>query len=218
MTDQAESPATIDPLPTTQEARNPIGRPTTYNKATAELICVRLSDGETLTSILKAPGMPSRTAVHKWRMRFPAFEAEYTRARAAGMESMSDEILTISDDDSGDWDAESGKPNSANVQRSRLMVDTRKFLMAKLAPRIYGDKVQHEHSGTVEQRVTLSDRERMRRLATFLAEDSAAGALIDGTASEVVGAGLPASPSPQTLPAAHEPGRMEEPRARDDDV
>ena len=88
--------------------------------------------------------------------------------------------------------------NSAAVQRDRLRVDTRKFLMGKLAPRIYGDKQTVEHTGTVEQRVTMDDRERMRRLATFLAEDMAdGGALIEGEA-------VPALPEADTPDHTHE--------------
>ena len=67
------------------------------------------------------------------------------------------------------------------------MVDTRKFLMSKLAPRIYGDKQTIEHTGDVTHTVTMDDRERMRRLATFLATDAHSGVTIEGQAA-------PASP------------------------
>ena len=179
---QATTPTTPDDLPTREQARAPKGRPTTYTPATAELICARLADGETLTDISRTPGMPTRQTVHQWRMRMPAFNDLYTRAREAGMEAMSDAVLTIADDDTGDL-LPDGSVNSANVQRSRLMVDTRKFLMAKLAPKVYGERQTVEHTGTVEHAVTLSDRERMRRLATFLAED-AAGVTVEGQASD----------------------------------
>ena len=163
--------------------------------------------------------MPSRQTVHQWRMRMPAFADQYARAREIGMESMADDILTIADDDTGDR-LQDGSANHANVGRARLMVDTRKFLMAKLAPRIYGDKVQHEHSGTVEHGVTLSDRERMRRLASFMAQDAAAGLVVDGEAVEVDG--LQPSPAlPDPLPAlSDDDGQraIDEPRARDDDL
>jgi hypothetical protein len=151
-------------------------------------------------------------------MRNPAFADLYARAREIGMETMADDVLTISDDDTNDL-LPDGSPNSANVQRSRLMVDSRKFLMAKLAPKVYGDKVSHEHSGTVEHAVTLSDRERMRRLATFLALDAAAGVTVDGELSQHHEPHtMPASPA---LPASVneiEAGAIDEPRARDDDV
>jgi len=195
-----------------------IGRPSSYTPATAALICARLADGETLTSICRTAGMPSRQTVHQWRMRMPAFADDYGRAREIGMETMADAILTISDDDTGDRNAD-GSPNHANVGRARLQVDTRKFLMAKLAPHVYGDKVHHEHGGTVEHAVTLPDRERMRRLATFMLEDARAGVLIDGTASPASetheDSALPPLPA---LPDDDEPRGIDEPRAKDDDL
>lgn len=207
-------PLQAQDLPTKGRTTSP-GRPSTYTPATAELIAARLCDGETLTEICKTPGMPTRQCVHKWRMRIPAFDDLYLRARAVGMESMSDDLLTIADDDTGDL-LPDGSPNSANVQRSRLMVDSRKFLMAKLAPKIYGDRVEVEHSGTVDHAVTLSDRERMRRLLSFTAQDVAAGVTVDGEAEPVPQAAdtLPALPADDEQPAAH----LDEPHTRDDDV
>ncbi len=212
MSNTAAHPVSQETQGLKHESPKGIGRPSTYREATAELICARLADGETLTSICKTPGMPSRQCVHQWRMRIPAFNDLYARAREIGMEAMSDDVLTIADDDSGDVNPD-GTPNSANVQRSRLMVDTRKFLMGKLAPKVYGDRQTVEHTGTVEHAVTLSDRERMRRLASFLAQDAAAGVTIDGQAHA-----LPASPA---LPASVEDGEAtahDEPRVRGDDV
>jgi len=61
-------------------------------------------------------------------------------------------------------------------------VDTRKWLMSKLKPGKYGDHVEIQHSGEVEHRHSISDREKVRRLAYFLLEDQAAGQIIDGEA------------------------------------
>lgn len=195
-----------------------IGRPTTYTPATALLICARLADGETLTEICRTPGMPRRQTVHQWRMRMPAFEAEYAQARAIGMESMADEVLTISDDDTGDEQAD-GSPNPTAVNRARLMVDTRKFLMGKLAPRVYGDRQVIEHQGNIDHTVTLSDREKLRRLATFLQEDDDAGALIEGTATEAgEEPGSLASPCPAARQAAHTTPHPEDNSPHDDEI
>jgi len=186
MSDPAES-QTHQALQTATPSAVPgTGRPSEYSPAIADYICARLADGETLTAICRTRGLPTRQTVHRWRMRNPAFDDQYMRARAIGMEAMSDDMLAIADDDTLDV-LPDGTANHASVGRARLQVDTRKFLLAKLAPRVYGDRVQHEHSGTVTQAVTLDDRERMRRLASFMLDDSRAGALLEGTAE-------PASP------------------------
>ena len=38
---------------------------------------------------------------------------------------------------------------SADIQHAKLRIDTRKWLLSKLAPQRYGDRIQHEHSGDV---------------------------------------------------------------------
>ena len=148
--------------------------------------------GETLTAICKDQDMPAYGTVWRWRQENPAFRESYARAREAQMERWADEIVEISDDTTQDMVLKEGRngstylaPDQEHIQRSRLRVDTRKFLMAKIAPALYGERVQvdgqvdHHHTHAVGD---LPDRERMRRLATFLAE----APVIEGQAHEVV--------------------------------
>ena len=202
-----ETQATKHLQPTLSKHGKKLGRPSTFNEATATLICERLADGETLTSICKTHGMPKRQVVLRWRRRNPTFDAEYLQARADGMECMSDEILEIADDGTLDTYESEGKNgrvfmavNNANIQRDKLRVDTRKFLMAKINPR-YASKVEHNISGTVDHQhtVSVSDRERMRRLASFMLEDKA-GQIIEGTASDAAIPTCPPTVEPQPAP------------------
>ena len=70
----------------------------------------------------------------------------YAKAKRFQMELMAEEILLISDDSSKDKKTITTKNGERvivdheNIQRSKLMVDTRKFLMAKLAPMVYGER------------------------------------------------------------------------------
>ena len=78
------------------------------------------------------------------------FSEQYARAREAQAEIRADEIVDIADDDSNDFTADKdGKPvaNSEHIQRSRLRVDARKWIAAKLLPKRYGDKIQHTGDG-----------------------------------------------------------------------
>jgi hypothetical protein len=67
------------------------------------------------------------------------------------MELMATEILDIADDGSNDtYETDDGeKVNQDHINRSRLRVDTRKWLMSKLAPKKYGEKVQQEVTGNI---------------------------------------------------------------------
>lgn len=73
------------------------------------------------------------------------------------MDLMAEEILDIADDGTNDWmekkDDEDNcigwRENGEAVQRSKLRVDTRKWLMSKLAPKKYGEKQEIKHSGSI---------------------------------------------------------------------
>jgi len=67
------------------------------------------------------------------------------------------------------------------------------WLMARLAPKKYGDRVEHEHSGSVahDHQHSIDDKELMRRFAYFLVDSPGAGALIEGDATELEGASSP---------------------------
>jgi hypothetical protein len=120
------------------------GSQTVYSERLADEILDRLSDGESLDAICSSPGMPAPSAVRKWARKDPAgFGAEYGRARSNGHELMAEEIIEIGDSDI----LVNGLPDNALVQRNRLMCDNRKWLLSKLLPRQFGDKVTQELTG-----------------------------------------------------------------------
>ncbi len=100
-------------------------------------------EGQTLFEICKLEHMPSRFAVYSWLDKYPEFRERYDSARLRQMESWADEIIEIADSKESDFFCDehgNTKPNFEHIQRSRLRIDTRKFLMAKIAAKIYGDK------------------------------------------------------------------------------
>lgn len=73
-----------------------------------------------------------------------AFSVQYAQARARGYQLLADEILEISDDSSRDViETEHGpKVDAEVVARSRLRVDSRKWMLSKMLPKVYGDKLE----------------------------------------------------------------------------
>ena len=121
------------------------GRPTRYSPETVLEICRRMELGESLRQICASPGMPGRTTVMRWLEAEPEFRESYARARERLVEFWADEIIEIADDTERDF--VDGKVDHENINRSRLRVDARKWLMSKLAPRKYGDKIAATVSG-----------------------------------------------------------------------
>ena len=122
-----------------------MGRPTKYTPELAEEICEAIatsSDG--LTKLCKLnPHWPVRSKIMKWRLKHKDFGDKYARAKQNQVESLIDEILEIADDSSNDFVInENGKvvANHDHISRSKLRIDTRKWIAGKLAPRLYGDK------------------------------------------------------------------------------
>jgi len=106
------------------------GRPSKFTQPLADRICERLAAGETLRAICRDDDMPSPQAVLRWIPKNEGFSEQYARAREAGYALMADQLTEIADND--------GDP-----ARDRLRVDTRKWLLSKALPKIYGDKVEH---------------------------------------------------------------------------
>ncbi len=139
------------------------GRPSLYTEALAAKICRRLAEGETLRSVCRDEKMPDKATVLRWLgdKAKTDFRDQYAHARDMQADALFDEALEIADDISGDWFTDKdGKKvvDHENIQRSRLRVDTRKWAAGKLAPKRYGDKLQHtgEGGGPIRTEVDLT--------------------------------------------------------------
>lgn len=125
-----------------------MARPSMFTEEIAEAICARLADGLSLREVCRDEAMPSRDTVRRWLRDRPEFQQHYAHAREAQADHLGDEILEIADDASNDWmvrnkgqDNEVEVLNHEHVQRSKLRIEARRWLMGKLAPKKYGEKV-----------------------------------------------------------------------------
>lgn len=120
-----------------------------YSLEIADLICARIAEGESLRSICRDEGMPAKGSVFRWLRVHPEFAANYDRAIEARSDAHIEEILDIADDGTNDWMAVADKDgsqtawrvNGEHIARSRLRVDTRKWVASKMKPKKYGDKL-----------------------------------------------------------------------------
>jgi hypothetical protein len=130
-----------------------MGRPTIYCEELAAFICEKVATNTFGLSKLCAiyDDMPHSDTINVWRYRYPDFSARYAQAKLFQADLLAEEMLDIADDGRNDWmenvtqtqDGSSSvgwKFNSEHVQRSRLRIDTRKFLSEKLLLKQYGSK------------------------------------------------------------------------------
>lgn len=118
-----------------------------FDQGIADRICERLVEGESLRKVCLSDNMPAASTVFKWLASTEQFAEQYARAREAQADTLADEILDIADDGSNDYMGEDETYNGDAVQRSKLRVDARKWIAAKLKPKKYGDKIDVTSGG-----------------------------------------------------------------------
>jgi hypothetical protein len=97
--------------------------------------------------------MPCLTAVYSWLRKNDAFAQNYARAKEDLADTMASRIQAIIDEQP-DRTME-GKVDNGWVQYQRLKVDTLKWQAGKLKPKVYGEKVDVNHGGQVENPVQM---------------------------------------------------------------
>lgn len=109
--------------------------------------------GRSVRSILRDEGMPVASTFFKWLSDDVSKSNQYARACEVRAELIFDELIEIVDDTSSDYidvKLEKGseseilldkKPNYEVIQRSRLRFDARRWMLSKMIPKKYGDKI-----------------------------------------------------------------------------
>jgi hypothetical protein len=128
-----------------------------FNQAIADAVCDMLEDGASLRKACESVGTTHSTIIH-WTKENEAFLNQYTRAREVGYKLLADEIIDIADEKEVQvrYDGEDTTLDLSPtaIARNRLRVDTRKWMLSKMLPKIYGDKL--ELSGDKENPLQFS--------------------------------------------------------------
>jgi hypothetical protein len=143
----------MQPIPTSHALvpLNKGGRPSGFNWQIAHDICDHIACGNSLRSFCNREDAPSQSMVFRWLRENEKFREYYVRAREDQADTFIDEIKDISDDGSNDWmerrygDEMVWVVNGEAMGRSRLRIETRKWIAGKMKARTYGDKLETTH-------------------------------------------------------------------------
>lgn len=128
-------------------------------------ILARVAKGESIRKICgpdRDDFLPSVVAWYEWLDSDADLVKRYTRASDLRSDMMFEGMIEIADDATNDFMAtEKGEAfNAEHVQRSKLRIETRKWMLAKMQPKKYGDKLDLNHNGSLT--VTLeSDADKL---------------------------------------------------------
>lgn len=128
----------------------PGGRPPIFTPQILDEVLEWISKGKSEYGFFLQEGRPGWSTWTKYKREHPEFIAKYLWAKADGYQVWEYEIDKISHDESRDMqpDGKGGfKSDNTAVNRDRLKVDTRKWLMSKLLSKVYGDRVSQEVTG-----------------------------------------------------------------------
>jgi len=122
----------------------------------AALVLAGMRSGMSAFKACQSAGV-NQSTFNLWLNDDAELAADYARAREDLIERMAQEVLELSDVDVGLQP--DGKRDWAAVQKHRLQVDTRKWLLSKLAPKKFGDKL--ELSGDPDRPLAIQKIERV---------------------------------------------------------
>ncbi len=109
-----------------------------YTPHLVDKVIDSVSSGKTLRQTARELSF-EEASFRQWVVKdIDGLASRYAHAREAQAEAWSDEISAIADSAS----------DKVDVQSKRLQVDTKKWLMAKLHPRRYGDKITADVNAT----------------------------------------------------------------------
>jgi hypothetical protein len=148
-------------------APNKGGRPKTPPEDVARLmqaVCERVAKGELVKYAAKEEGT-SAQRIREWAL-LPEYSALYARARESQAHALAEEALEIADGEDGltalyeeaaEHAMDEAKTEAAKqaarslatniITRDRMRLDARKWLTSKIAPKLFGDKVDLTSDG-----------------------------------------------------------------------
>ncbi len=130
-----------------------------YDTEQAAMFCAAMaSTTDSIATICRRKGMPSKATVFRWKAEIPQFSLMYDAAKSAQIDTQFDEIVEIADNCKTDKDA---------VAKARLRIYARIEVAQRLKTKQYGLKIAH--GGTddlppINSTVSITAEEAYKRM------------------------------------------------------
>ena len=135
-----------------------------WNSELEDSICGAIAvDPRGLIHICEENEFPAPVSIYRHLLQSEEFRNKYARAREMQLQVLADELVPLADKDrichkrTIKADGSEEVVILDQVERTKLQIETRKWLLGKLAPKKYGDKVDMNLSGEVALKQVVSD-------------------------------------------------------------
>jgi hypothetical protein len=115
----------------------------------AKFCAAMASTTDSIGTICKRKGMPSKATVFRWKAEIPEFATMYEAAKLEQMYGGIEECTEIAD--------KAGKTHE-DIAHAKLRIDTRIKVAQRLKPKEFGDKVDVNHGGQGDNPITTVTR------------------------------------------------------------
>ena len=117
-----------------------MGRHTEFTQEIAREICSRLAQGQSLRTVCADDDMPDKSTVFRWMQSQEGFRDQYVRAKGEGSDAIAEQMFDIADEEPPRRDDGSVDPGFIAYAKHRT--ETRKWYLARIAPKRFGDKIE----------------------------------------------------------------------------
>lgn len=141
-----------------------------WSPALGERICVAMEEGVSMPTAAKREGV-TEGAVRKWAREKPDFGTRYALARERQIAAYQDEIdKTLEAADEAALDPVNA---TARLNACRLRIDTRKWMLSKVLPKTYGERIEVTGSAVDGTAVVAAVDSRLEAVLERVAERQA---------------------------------------------
>ncbi len=127
--------------------KNKVGRPTDYTREKANEICNQLSEGISLRTVCLSNNMPDKATVFRWLRDYKEFHDQYAHAKEESTNAQHEVLEDLGDQAIKLAQSVDSKASGAVVQAVKLKADNLKWLMSKMKPKKYGEKLDMTTNG-----------------------------------------------------------------------
>ncbi len=140
-------------------ASDKMGRPTKYSEKLVDEICEKVSTSkQSIVQLCKEnEHWPAITNLYVWLNKYPYFRDKYNEAKKNQVNVNADMLQEILSEDHYYYDQHGNKRVDAAVLAIKTKIGT--WLMSKLAPKDWGDKIQNETTVTIKHEDALKSLE-----------------------------------------------------------